>query len=60
MAHIDVLTERPIGLVDRRIFGSLTGHQGRCVYGGVFDEGSRRPGRTAFAPTCSRPSAILA
>ena len=44
MAQIDVLTERPIGLVDRRIFGSLTEHQGRCVYGGVFDEGSRRSG----------------
>ena len=41
MARIDVLTDRPIGTVDRRIFGSVTEHLGRCVYGGVFDEGSR-------------------
>jgi alpha-L-arabinofuranosidase len=38
VARIDVLTDRPIGTVDRRIFGSFTGHLGRCVYGGVFDE----------------------
>ena len=40
MAHIDVLTGRPIGTVDRRIFGSVTEHLGRCVDGGVVDEAS--------------------
>lgn len=40
MARIDVLTNRPIGTVDSRIFGSFTEHLGRCVYGGLFDEGS--------------------
>jgi alpha-L-arabinofuranosidase len=40
VAQIDVLTSRPIGTVDRRIFGSVTEHLGRCVYGGVFAEGS--------------------
>ncbi|HWM98736.1 MAG TPA: hypothetical protein VNO54_16980, partial [Streptosporangiaceae bacterium] len=40
MAHIDVLTGRPIGTVDPRIFGSVTEHLGRCVHGGVFGEGS--------------------
>jgi len=40
VAHIDVLTSRPIGTVDRRIFGSVTEHLGRCVDGGVFEEGS--------------------
>ena len=40
MAHIDVLTGRPIGTVDRRIFGSVTEHLGRCVDGGVVEEGS--------------------
>lgn len=40
MAHIDVLTGRPIGTVDPRIFGSITEHLGRCVYGGVLAEGS--------------------
>ena len=40
MAQIDVLAGRPIGTVDRRIFGSVAEHLGRCVYGGVLDEGS--------------------
>ena len=35
MARIDVLTTRPIGRVDRRIFGGLAEHRGRCVYGGL-------------------------
>ena len=48
MARIDVLTDRPIGTVDRRIFGSVTEHLGRCVYGGVFDEGSRLAGPDGF------------
>jgi alpha-L-arabinofuranosidase len=34
VAHIDVRTDRPIGTVDRRIFGSFTEHLGRCIYGG--------------------------
>jgi alpha-L-arabinofuranosidase len=40
VAQIDVLAGRPIGPVDRRIFGSVAEHLGRCVDGGVFDEGS--------------------
>ena len=48
MARIDVLTDRPIGTVDRRIFGSVTEHLGRCVYGGVFDEGSRLAGPDGY------------
>jgi len=40
VAQIDVLAGRPIGRVDRRIFGSVAEHLGRCVDGGVFDEGS--------------------
>ena len=39
MAQIDVLAGRPIGTVDRRIFGSVAENLGRCVYGGVFDAG---------------------
>jgi alpha-N-arabinofuranosidase len=40
VAQIDVLTGRPTGTVDPRIFGSVTEHLGRCVHGGVFAEGS--------------------
>jgi alpha-N-arabinofuranosidase len=31
---------RTIGTVDRRIFGGFVEHLGRCIYGGIFDEGS--------------------
>jgi len=40
VAQIDVLADRPIGTVDRRIFGSVAEHLGRCVNGGVLDQGS--------------------
>ncbi len=48
MARIDVLTDRPIGTLDRRIFGSFTEHLGRCVYGGILDEGSPLSGPEGF------------
>jgi alpha-N-arabinofuranosidase len=48
VARIDVLTDQPIGTLDRRIFGSFTEHLGRCVYGGVFDEGSPLAGSEGF------------
>ena len=48
MARIDVLAGRPIGRVDRRIFGSFTDHLGRCVHGGLLDEGSRLAGPGGF------------
>lgn len=40
MARIDVDVDRPIGTIDRRLFGGFIEHLGRCIYGGVFDEGS--------------------
>jgi len=40
MARIGVDLERRIGTVDRRIFGQFIEHLGRCIYGGVYDEGS--------------------
>jgi alpha-L-arabinofuranosidase len=39
VAQIDVLADRPIGLVDRRIFGSVAEHLGRRVSGGIIDGG---------------------
>ena len=36
--HIDLA--RRIGTVDRRIFGNFIEHLGRCIYGGIFEEGS--------------------
>lgn len=39
-ARVTINLDRPIGTVDRRIFGGFIEHLGRCIYGGVFDEGS--------------------
>jgi alpha-N-arabinofuranosidase len=40
VALIRVDLERAIGSVDRRILGAFIEHLGRCIYGGIFDEGS--------------------
>jgi alpha-L-arabinofuranosidase len=40
-ALIRVDLDRTIGHVDRRIFGAFIEHLGRCIYGGIFDEGSQ-------------------
>ena len=48
MARIEVYANRPIGTLDRRVFGSFAEHLGRCIYGGVFDEGSPLSGPDGF------------
>ena len=40
MNQIRIDLARRIGSVDRRIFGQFVEHLGRCIYGGLFDEGS--------------------
>jgi alpha-N-arabinofuranosidase len=40
MAKIGIDLDRKIGAVDRRIFGNFVEHLGRCIYGGLFEEGS--------------------
>jgi alpha-L-arabinofuranosidase len=32
--------DRQIGAIDRNIYGNFTEHLGRCIYGGIYDEGS--------------------
>ena len=39
-ARINVDPTRPTGTVDPRIYGGFIEHLGRCIYGGIFDEGS--------------------
>jgi alpha-N-arabinofuranosidase len=39
-ARIKIDTDRAIGQVDPRLFGNFTEHLGRCIYGGIYDEGS--------------------
>jgi alpha-L-arabinofuranosidase len=48
VARIEIRTDRPVGTVDERIFGGFIEHLGRCVYGGVFDEGSPRSDARGF------------
>ena len=40
VAQITLDTHRRIGAVDRGIFGGFIEHLGRCIYGGIFEEGS--------------------
>jgi alpha-N-arabinofuranosidase len=39
-ARIKIDTERVVGQVDPRLFGNFAEHLGRCVYGGIYEEGS--------------------
>lgn len=39
-ARIKIDIERQIGEVDKNIYGNFVEHLGRCVYGGIYDEGS--------------------
>ncbi|HVV24745.1 MAG TPA: alpha-L-arabinofuranosidase C-terminal domain-containing protein [Pseudonocardiaceae bacterium] len=38
--RVVVSPRRAIGRVDRYVFGGFIEHLGRCIYGGVYDEGS--------------------
>jgi alpha-L-arabinofuranosidase len=40
MATIKLDLDRRLGTVDRRILSGFAEHLGRCIYGGIFDEGS--------------------
>ncbi|NWG13984.1 MAG: alpha-N-arabinofuranosidase [Acidobacteria bacterium] len=39
-ARIKIDTDRVIGEVHPHIFGNFAEHLGRCIYGGIFDDGS--------------------
>src|SRR5438552_17209128 len=39
-AHVKIDTERAIGDIDPKSYGNFIEHLGRCIYGGVFEEGS--------------------
>ena len=40
MNTIKIDVERQIGALSRDVFGGFAEHLGRCIYGGMFDEGS--------------------
>ena len=39
-AGIKIDFDRRIGTIDRHIYGNFIEHLGRCIYGGIYDEGS--------------------
>ena len=47
-AHITVDTNRVIGDIDPKIYGNFIEHLGRCIDGGVFQEGSRLSDANGF------------
>jgi alpha-N-arabinofuranosidase len=40
VARIKIDLDRKIGQVDRRIYSGFIEHLGRCIYGGIYEEGS--------------------
>ena len=39
-ARLEIDIERQLGTIDPNIYGNFIEHLGRCIYGGVYDEGS--------------------
>ena len=40
-ARVIVDPARPVASLDRRLFGSFVEHIGRCIYGGIYEPGSK-------------------
>ena len=48
VSTIAVSTGRPLGTIDRKLFGGFVEHLGHCVYGGLYDEGSSLADKHGF------------
>jgi alpha-L-arabinofuranosidase len=40
VTRIAIDPSRPVGRLDRNVFGGFVEHLGRCIYGGLYEEGS--------------------
>jgi alpha-N-arabinofuranosidase len=40
VSQIDIAPARTLGTIDPKVFGGFVEHLGRCIYGGLYDEGS--------------------
>lgn len=56
-APVKIDTERAIGDIDPLIYASFIEHLGRCIEGGIFEEGLRSQIRAVIVRTCSMPPA---
>ena len=54
-ARIKIDLDRVTGDVDPRIFGGFIEHLGRCIYGGIYDEGSQLADARGFRTDVSWP-----
>lgn len=48
MTRIAVDPARIVGRLDRNVFGGFIEHLGRCIYGGIYDEGSPQADARGF------------
>jgi alpha-L-arabinofuranosidase len=48
MIRVAVDPNRQLGSLDRRIFGGFIEHLGRCIYGGIYEEGSPQSDERGF------------
>ncbi len=55
-ARVKIDTERTIGDIDPKLYGNFIEHLGRCIDGGIFEDGSPLSDARGFARTCSKPS----
>ncbi|NOY58028.1 MAG: alpha-N-arabinofuranosidase, partial [Calditrichaeota bacterium] len=47
-ARIKIDTDRKIGEIDKNIYGNFAEHLGRCIYGGIYDPGSKLSDENGF------------
>jgi alpha-L-arabinofuranosidase len=40
VTRIAIAPSRPVGRLDRKVFGGFVEHLGRCIYDGLYEEGS--------------------
>jgi alpha-N-arabinofuranosidase len=40
LSQIAIAPARTLGTIDRKVFGGFVEHLGRCIYGGLYEEGS--------------------
>nr|MBP8951932.1 alpha-N-arabinofuranosidase [Armatimonadota bacterium] len=48
MARIVINTDRTLGEIHPHIYGQFIEHLGRCIYGGIYDPGSRLADENGF------------
>jgi alpha-N-arabinofuranosidase len=47
-ARIKIDADRVIGEIDKNLYGNFSEHLGRCIYGGIYDPGSKLADKQGF------------